>query len=75
MAKVQLKENLIAGGEFHWRDAIVDEEVIPQRLRTPELIKPPGGPLPESDWEEFPVDDEGIEESMEPPPPPPPRKR
>lgn len=70
MAKVQLKQNLIFGGAFHRLDTILEEDEIPPNLRGPEYIKPPGPP-PEPDWEEFPLEDEGIEESLEPPPPPP----
>jgi hypothetical protein len=71
--QVQLKQNLILGSEFFRIDDVVDEDIIPERLRGPEMSKPPGPPR-ESDYEEFPLDDLG--EPEEPPePPPPPRKR
>ena len=68
--KVQLKENLIIGPDFFRIDDVIDEDIVPERLRIPSVIKAPGPPR-EPDYEEIPLD----EEPEEPPETPPPRKR
>lgn len=69
--KVQLKENFIEGSNFYRIDDVIDEDILPERLRNSSVIKTPGPPR-EPDFEEIPVD----EEEQEPPEaPPPPRKR
>jgi hypothetical protein len=76
MALVKLKQNLIFDGAFHRVDSILEEDDLPEKFRTPEFIEKPAGPPAESDWEEYPLEDDVLgPEEEEPPPPPPPKKR
>jgi hypothetical protein len=75
MALVKLKQNLIFDGAFHRLDDILEEDDLPEKFRTPEYVEKPPGPPAESDWEEFPLEDEQPEPEDEPPPPPPPKKK
>ena len=73
MAKVQLKENLIFGGEFHRFDKVIDEEALPAKFRTPQYVKPPEPP--EEEDEPINVSDGPDLWEDGPPPTTPPRKR
>jgi hypothetical protein len=64
MAKIQLITNLIAGGVFYPFDSVIEEEIVPEHLRTPAIIKPPGPP-PEAQWDAIPSGVEGEDENEE----------
>ena len=60
MATVRLKQNLIFGGAFHWRDSVIEEEKLPAQFRNTEFVKKPPGLAEEADMEEVPLDDEDL---------------
>jgi hypothetical protein len=78
MAKVQLKQNLIFGGQFYRFDTVLDEEELPLDRRGPEFVKPPEPP-PEPELDEIEISDgpdpDFWDNEPEEPPEPPKKKK
>jgi hypothetical protein len=70
MGKAQLKVNMIIDGKNYPFGTVLDEEFIPERLRTPEYLGEPAAPEPVPDVEGYDIQSEldavDYEQEMEP---------